>query len=282
MSSPAHHLEQFIAEGYTVFPQVFPAALMQRCIAAFPELSRAQSLGDTDVIWLNNGVERAPHLFLPVVAHAQLLDFLEQVMGPFVQLDNLTFFNFVSQPVEQAGRPHGWHRDIWQVPPMIEGYQPPEAMNAICYFQDLDDATGPLRIIPGSHRRPMPAPVSDAAHPEEVLLHVRAGDLVVTHSNLFHSGTTNVSGRPRWFFSAHYSRSWLRTRDNHNGPNVRSIVERAIEHGDIRIARLFGHDPELINRCHGPDRIANADRWRAWQAEDRTRLRNADWLPKLA
>jgi len=282
MSDIDRHDERFITDGYTIMPGLFPASWMQRCIAAFPQLSRSQTLGDADSVWLNNGVERAPDLFLPAAAHPRLLDFLELAMGPFVQLDNLTFFNFASQPAGMAGRPSGWHRDIWQVPPSSEGYQPPDAMNAICYFSDLDAATGPLRVIPGSHRRPVPTPVHDAPHPEEVLVHARAGDVILIHCNLFHSGTANVSGGPRWFWSAYYNRSWLRTRDNHAGPNARAIVERALGHGDTRVARLFGHDPAVLTRCHGPDRVANAEQWRRWIAEDLALRTHPDWLPGLS
>jgi len=278
----AKHLEDITANGYTVLPGFFAASWMQRCIDAYPQLSRAQSFAESDAVWLDNGLERAPNLFLPAAANRGLLDLLEAAMGPFVQLDNLTFYNFPNQPAEKAGKPSGWHRDIWQVPPQVEGYRPPDAMNAICYFQDLDDGLGPLRVIPGSHRRVVADPVGDVPHPDEVLIHAKAGDVILIHCNLYHSGTANVSGKPRFFWSAYYNRAWLRTRDNHDGPNARAIIKRAQDHGDVRVARLLGHDPGLIPRCHGPDRVANTERWRTWIDEDRAGLRTPSWLPEPA
>ena len=82
-----------------------------------------------------------------------LLDFAEAVMGPFVQMDNLTFIAFPSvSTAAAAGRVSGWHRDIWAFKPTHAEYVPPLAANAITYLQNLTDEYGPLRVIPGSHR----------------------------------------------------------------------------------------------------------------------------------
>lgn len=69
--------------------------------------------------WLSSVVEYEPWLMLPAVNNPTILDFAERVMGPFVQLDNLTFMAFPSLPhAEAEGRASGWHRDIWAwVPP---------------------------------------------------------------------------------------------------------------------------------------------------------------------
>ena len=65
-------------------------------------------------------------------------------------------------------------------------------MNLLCYLQDMNAQTGPLRVIPASHLGAPPTPVGEATwlpHPQEQLLDLKAGDLVVIHSDLIHSGT---------------------------------------------------------------------------------------------
>ena len=53
-----------------------------------------------------------PTLFWAAVSHSVLLDFAELVMGPFLQLDNLTLAGFRAVPEDEAdGKVSGWHRD---------------------------------------------------------------------------------------------------------------------------------------------------------------------------
>ena len=169
---------------------------------------------------------------LPAVANDKILDIAEMVMGPFVQLDNLTFMAFPSLSKEEAnGKVSGWHRDQWSSFPLGNDYIWPKACNAICYLQDLIDDNGPFRVIPGSHRAPITIADDDRQkkHPDEKVFYPSAGDVVFTHCGVVHSGTPNISGKLRYFFSIYYNLSWLRHRDNHSGPNVGKIIEMARE-----------------------------------------------------
>ena len=86
-------------------------------------------------------------------------------------------------------------------------------------WQDLTDEYGPLRVIAGSHRQPITIEVEDRnkPHPDETLLYMKAGDVVVTHNHLIHSGTPNSADGLRYFFSIYYNSTWLKHTDNHSG-----------------------------------------------------------------
>jgi hypothetical protein len=272
-------LEAYKRDGFTVFEGLFSEEIMQAWKDVYPSIvDRQTPLGsDVPANWLRSTLEFEPKLFLPAVAHPQLLDFAERVMGPFVQMDNLTFMAFPSMTKEKAeGIVSGWHRDIWAFRPTHEEYLPPLAANAITYLQDMTDEYGPLRVIPGSHRRPveMAEDARDKPHPEEILVPVKAGDAVFTHSALLHSGTPNTSGNPRYFFSLYYNKSWLKCRDNHNGPAVRAIVKTAQENNDRRLMRLFGEDPLMAERANCGFRLDDEEQWRLWIDEDRAALTN--------
>lgn len=64
---------------------------------------------------------------------------------------------------------------------------------------DLNDANGPLEIVPGSHRmrhvdiRPIYAVAQ--VHAVKLLLH--RGDAVLRDGNALHRGTPNLTGSPR-------------------------------------------------------------------------------------
>lgn len=278
MKTLADRIAEFKHQGYTVFEQAFSRDLMDRWIAKYPDLvSRQTPPGAANpTLWLSSVVEYEPWLMLPAVNDPVILDFAERVLGPFVQLDNLTFMAFPSLPrAEAEGKAGLWHRDIWGWVPTSADYIPPLACNAITYLQDLTDENGPLRVVPGSHREPVTVPQErrTTPHPREQLVYAKAGDVIFTHCALLHAGTPNWSGRERYFFSIYYNRSWLRCRDNHAGPNVAKIIAQAREKNDRRLLRLFGVDELVFRRANSGFQVADEEMWDRWIEEDRALLK---------
>jgi ectoine hydroxylase-related dioxygenase (phytanoyl-CoA dioxygenase family) len=269
-------IEQYRVQGYTIFEKLYDEATMQ---AWRQEQDRLESVSvgpyaKQPTIWFGNMLERAPHLMWPAVSHPDILDFMEAVFGPLVQLDNLTLAAFPTMSNEEAaGNVSGWHRDRWGRMPNGM-YERPLAMNAICYLQDLDDAYGPLRIIPDSHIKPV-AIHEDAIrqpHADEELVYLRAGDVILTHNGLLHSGTPNTSGKKRNFFSVYYNISWLKYTDTFDGPNCRQLIAWARSRQDHRALRLLGIDEHLQARGNSGFQEPDEQRWRQWSAADREAL----------
>jgi ectoine hydroxylase-related dioxygenase (phytanoyl-CoA dioxygenase family) len=77
-------------------------------------------------------------------------------------------------------------------------------------------------------------------HRDEIIVPVQSGDVVFSHAAVYHSGTPNYSGHPRYFCSLYYNKSWLKCRDDHEGPAVRTIVAAARANEDRRLLRWFG------------------------------------------
>ena len=71
--------------------------------------------------------------------------------------------------------------------------------------------TGPLRVLPGSHLDYALIPKEDEHKPDprEVLLNLRAGDMVFTHHELLHSGKWNISREYCHFLSVYVYRIGL-------------------------------------------------------------------------
>ena len=146
------YIETYEKDGYAILPNLYSTDQIEQWKKKHAELMDDYE-GQT---WFGNMLEYAPKLMWPAVSHPVTLDFLEQVMGPFVQLDNLTLAAFHSQSTEEAkNKVSGWHRDRWAQFPTDGVYRPPSASNAISYLQDLTDDFGPLRVIAGSHRNPV-------------------------------------------------------------------------------------------------------------------------------
>ena len=265
-------LETYKTNGFTVFEKVFDEPQMQRWREKHQELSAAND-GQT---WFGNTLELAPELMWPAVTHPTILDFVEQVMGPFVQLDNLTLAAFASmEPAEAEGRVSGWHRDRWAHVPYTDAYHRPNAINAISYLQDLTDAFGPLRVLVGSHRKPLTIEDTERGkpHPDETIIHMKAGDVVITHNGLVHSGTPNTSGQLRYFFSIYYNLTWLKHTDHHTGPHTQKLLAEAKAANNHQHKRLLGLDEQLQPRCNSGFLQADEERWEEWAAADRAAIK---------
>jgi ectoine hydroxylase-related dioxygenase (phytanoyl-CoA dioxygenase family) len=83
--------------------------------------------------------------------------------------------------------------------------------NSVFMLDDFTAENGSLRAVPGSHRSgKLPADAladPKAAHPDEVLVTGRAGDVVVMNAHLWHGGTANHTTGRRLALHSFYCRS---------------------------------------------------------------------------
>lgn len=265
-------LADYQRDGYTVFAGFLGPDTVARMRAECDRLSANCARApwhSKPHTWFGNMLERSAELMWPIIRDDRLLDFCERVVGPFVQLDNLTLASFGSQPREKRGHVSGWHRDRWAHLPRGH-YEMPDAWNAIAYLQDLSDDYGPLRVIPGSHIEPVIITPDEVQRPHarETILHPQAGDLVLTHNGLLHSGTANVMDKPRYFFSIYMNRWGMCHTDNFDGPVCREISVWLRRREDRRGLRLLGDTSLLQARVNYGYREPEAAVWARWQAED--------------
>ena len=234
----ADRVAAYRRDGYAIFEGVYDEATMA---AMREEIDRLEAVHrgvheQPRSWWFGNMLERAPALMWPVVSNPLILDFAERIVGPFMQLDNLTLAAFPPLSRGEAnGKVTGWHRDRWSHLPRGH-YERPIAMNAICYLQDLDAEHGELRIVPGSHLNGTTVEEGAGQSPrvDEEIVPMKAGDVIFTHNGLLHSGSPNVSGRKRYFLSVYYNLTWLKHTDTFDGPNCRQLKAWARKRNDHR------------------------------------------------
>ena len=162
-----------------------------------------------------------------------------------------------------------WHRDRFgSVPPGV--YVRPASIVFLSYLQAMTDASGPLRVVPGSHReaRTLSDDELHAPLPGGVLVRAAPGDVVAVHHNLLHSGTCNTSDRGRRFFGFIYNLSVLRQEDNFAGPNCRVLIDSARRSNDRRLLRLLGEDPLIFPRQNSGFTAEHERDWKRWRDED--------------
>lgn len=281
MTDDSSSLDFYKREGYAVFKKVYSEETMAAMKEEWRRLNAASENQET--WWFGNVLESSPALMLPIVANPLILDFAEQIIGPYLQLDNLTLASFPIQgDKSEMGKVSGWHRDRWAQFP-VGAYTKPLAFNAISYLQDMTEENGPLRIVPQSHIKPvtLDEEASKQPHPDEILVYPEAGDIIFTHNGLLHSGTLNVSDKRRYFFSIFYNHAWLKHTDTFEGPNCRKIIEQARENGDHRVLRLLGENDRLQPRANWGILVPEEDRWPVWTEEDEKELKNPNFTYDL-
>ena len=276
----------FERQGFVILRGAHPLAWVERMRALYPSLRSRQHAPDgTPPPAFDALLELEPEACIEAIARPAVLTVAEALMGPMLQLESATYAGFAPDEAVRADpRPRvaGWHRDLFAAYPPDDGhYVPPLLFNAMVYLQDLTEENGPLRVIPGSHRRAMTIAPAQLAlpHAEELVLHPRAGDAVLFHHALLHTGTPNRSREMRYFFCVTYNHCWLKHRSSYAGPACQALITRARAAGDRRLLRLLDADDKAIRRAlynHvlEPESVV----WERWQAEDRAEARAAAGL----
>jgi hypothetical protein len=263
-SAARDKVKSFQTKGYAVFGNQISAAELDELRSVW----RALAVGEPGVSRIvgNELLYRYPGLVLPLVASGQVLDLLEAVMGPFVQLDSVALVGVDVGDLSALS----WHRDPYGGMPRGRAFQRPMSAHMLIYLQDMNEASGPLRVLAGSHRRPLAIMESRRNEPreEESLVHLSAGDGVIFHNNLLHSRSPNRSARPRIHFSAIYNLTCMRTTLDHEQSAIRDLRARLSDIGDPRLLRLLGEDSFADQRYNSGFLRPDAEMWRQWIAEE--------------
>jgi ectoine hydroxylase-related dioxygenase (phytanoyl-CoA dioxygenase family) len=240
-------LTKFNELGYVVLDGLLSAAdaaRLYRCLAderQVPVRNGGQSGNERHLL-------TEPQL-RSVVLDRRLLETVQAVLGPDLQL--LAFDSLDIPP--RAGPDRQWHADF------RERFDRTICVNCAIYLMDMDDKTGPLYVIPGSHRwdRGPRADEVDVPHPLETKVPVCAGSAVLFDAQLWHTGSHNATDRPRRALFAYFGHYWMKRMDAfYRAPLPREILESS----DELTRQLFGLG-EIGPSVHGSDYVVDNPRW---------------------
>jgi hypothetical protein len=273
------HFNEFREDGYTILQGAHPPSWVDAIRGRFEGLRHQVPRRQGEVpYFFDDFLEFEPNLSCQALERESVLQVAERIIGPQVQLESMTLSGAppagAGADRDGSGKPSGWHRDLFARIPQSQEYQPPLLFNAMCYLQDLSDANGPLRVLPGSHRRPstIASDRTREAQPGELLLYPRAGDVVIFHHALLHSGTENRSPEMRLFCCVAYNLCWLKHRADFSGPVCQALKASARAREDRRFSRLLDDDDLAIQRVlHNPVLEEERVVWQRWMAEDQGR-----------
>ena len=180
--------------------------------------------------------------FLDLVTIPRLLEAVRGALGDDLQL--LALDSLETPP--DAGRAREWHADFRErIPATV-------CVNCGLYLQDMTDEVGPLRVIPGSHRWDRQPSEEEQHRPldGEQTVYIDAGDCVVFDAQLWHTGSSNGSDRPRRAIFAYYGKFWMKRMDAY----YESALPEALTSADADpvLRQLFGLESTVAS-VHGDD-----------------------------
>ena len=262
-----HETKLFFKEnGYVVFKNLFPQTIITELHSI---VSKSTSVGSNVIV--SNLIEKHTSIVLKFICNEFILDFLESVMGPFIQLDGLTLRGTL--PVKANEQcVLDWHRDPWAMFNPNGFYQNPLAINVLLYLQDLTPRSGPLRVIPGSHKENFEITENNKTGPikTEKLLFLEKGDVAILHNMCVHSKTHSIDGC-RYYLSALYNHSWLKQTYVFDIKCIEELIVDAFVNKKSRWLRLFGIDKKLKERTNLIN-VATEQNWAEWIYQDNNDL----------
>ena len=211
---------------------------------AEPERHGRGPVGDDDLPARSWGVILRHLLDKDAVFHDLLtwppaLSVARAMMGPLVRLRGLSArISFSGAQAQDTP----WHQHLRVVPnPLPPWFSQPHAIDCLIYLDDLNDATGGLSVVPGSHHwlDREPPQLNYAPVPGERTLRLPAGSMVIIHANLWHRALPTRAGQRRVLILS-YTPCWLRESPHGGPPPTDGLTADLLADGDPEIRELLG------------------------------------------
>ncbi|MCY3813988.1 MAG: phytanoyl-CoA dioxygenase family protein [Gammaproteobacteria bacterium] len=205
---------------------------------------RRPTVGDDDLPARSWGVILRHLLDKDAVFHDLLtwppaLSVARAMMGPLVRLRGLSArISFAGAEAQDTP----WHQHLRVVPnPLPPWFSRPHAIDCLIYLDDLDDSTGVLSLVPGSHHwlDREPPQLRYAPVPGEQTLRLAAGSMVIIHANLWHRALPTRAGQRRVLILS-YTPCWLRESPHGGPPPADGLTADLLADGDPEIRELLG------------------------------------------
>lgn len=190
---PAEDEERLAQQGYLVLHDVIPLQKLAAMRSAYDEIARIDNRADEFLTDLLN----KHAVFQAMIEDPRVLHAVGSVLNWDFKLHSVHGRNPAKGSSTQA-----FHYD-WPVGLPHRQLSPGESLicNSAWMLDDMTEANGPTRVIPGSHLRggsPAEAMADPTApQPGEFHIEAPAGSVLIFNGSLWHSGMGNVSGASR-------------------------------------------------------------------------------------
>jgi len=244
VSATPEELQQFEQSGYLVREGLFSGEALVALQDALDRLEERESspfqdpkTGKKSWGWIPRHLMDKDPAFLDLLKFQPTLSVARAMMGPLVRLRGLSAR--ISYPASTPQQTP-WHQHMRVITdPLPPWFSRPHCIDVLIYLDDLNDDTGPVAIVPGSHNWLDRAPPHDVYESVDGELEVRveAGGGVMIHGNLWHRGMPTLRAKRRMLILS-YTPTWLR-KSPHGGPQPEDGLTQDVLDGEDEEARIL-------------------------------------------
>jgi Phytanoyl-CoA dioxygenase (PhyH) len=241
--------DQLIYAGFAIPAHGLPPAAVTVLVDAVDALAAARFSSPAQKTYQEDfpgQYIRDPHKTDPRFLTVPLLDYpladtARAVLGPRIVLRNSNIR--ITHP--RSGDSTIWHTDYRphvSPPPRLGAF--PAVITALIYLDPADEQTGPLYVVPGTHRAPgqPPATMDPLAGQAEVV--IAPGQVIVMNAALWHRGGANTSpDRTRRLITVQLSTIFMATHSFIDTPPSAAytrLAEQARSAADEPLLELLG------------------------------------------
>ncbi|MFC5702430.1 phytanoyl-CoA dioxygenase family protein [Cohnella faecalis] len=244
----ANELEQIHKDGYVLFRNVLNQDQISEVKAGIQQAFD----GKGQEVMLQGPMFEKGGIFETLVDFPGVVDFIEEVIGPDVQLSSMNGMRTLKDTGVSK-----WHVDEALFFPLPEGLEideripmPVYLVNALYYLDDITEDLGPTQVVPGSHRAGKRLNFSEdidlykGREPVSVL--AKAGDCLVFNSQVWHRGAPNRSDSPRFVQQIIYRQKFIVPHMSHDNNAAYRAPMELIQRSDARRRRLLGYNDQIF------------------------------------
>jgi ectoine hydroxylase-related dioxygenase (phytanoyl-CoA dioxygenase family) len=235
-------------QGYMVRERMFQGEELEKLRTAMDKLeaqereriglSRDREFGGLFLRYMMDKEET----FFNFLEFQPFLSIARALMGPQIQMGMSARITYPGPENQETI----WHQHLRYIPkPLPLWFTRPHGMDVLVYLDDVDDANGPLCVMPGSHNRLQEEPPGNCFHdlPGQLKLFPKAGTAVFLHSNLWHRAMpTTPEGSKRRLLLIGYTPTWLKVGKVYGDAPTDGLTFPLRENGDQETRELLGLD----------------------------------------
>ena len=239
-------LQTFSEKGYLVREGLFQGQTLQKLRDALDRLEEREWEKRDSAMAGKRGWGFIPrHLmdkdeaFLELLKFQPTLSIARAMMGPLVRLRGLSAR--ITYPGDDREHQTPWHQHLRVVSnPLPPWFSRPHCIDCLIYLDDLNEDTGAVAVVPGSHDwLDKATPNSYESVEGEVELRVKAGGSVLIHGNLWHRGLPTLKARRRMLILS-YTPTWLRKSPHGGAQPDDGLTHAFLEDADQEERMLLG------------------------------------------
>ena len=239
-------LKQFADTGYLIRDELFQREALQKLRDALDRLEERESNGRDAAIASKRGWGFIPrHLmdkdkaFLELLKFQPILSIVRAMMGPLVRLRGLSAR--ITYPGDDRQHQTPWHQHMRVVPnPIPPWFSRPHCVDCLIYLDDLNEDTGGVVVVPGSHDwLDQATPSTYEPLDSEVEIRVKAGGAVLIHGNLWHRALPTLRAKRRMLILG-YTPTWLRRSPHGEKSPKDGLTQTFLKNADMEERMLLG------------------------------------------